>query len=93
MTQADIKNVFQGRCCCQLHDKKLPGKPDIILSKYKTIIVEHSYFCHGHEDSKYLVGPITKYWTEKINKNKDNDEKNEAALVALGWKMISGFWL
>lgn len=77
----------------RLHDKKLPGKPDIILPKYKTVIMVHGCFWHGHEGCKYFVIPKTNtlWWTEKINKNKDNDEKKEAALIALGWKIITVF--
>lgn len=77
----------------RLHDKKLPGKPDIILLKYKTVIMVHGCFLHGHEGCKYFVIPKTNtlWWTEKINKNKDNDEKNEAVLVTLGWKVIRVF--
>ncbi|MBC7885238.1 MAG: DNA mismatch endonuclease Vsr [Saprospiraceae bacterium] len=77
----------------RLHDKILPGKPDIILPKYKTIIMVHGCFWHGHKSCKYFVIPKTRteWWTEKINKNRANDEKNETALIALGWKVIQVF--
>jgi DNA mismatch endonuclease (patch repair protein) len=44
----------------RLHDKKLPGKPDIILSEYKTVIFIHGCFWHGHEGCKYFVVPKTR---------------------------------
>ena len=87
------KFLFSKGLRYRLHDKKLPGKPDIILPKYKTIIMVHGCFWHGHEGCKYFVIPKTRteWWTEKINKNQANDEKNETALIALGWKVIKVF--
>lgn len=54
----------------RLHDKKLPGKPDIVLKKYNTIIDVRGCFWQGHQESKYFVIPktTTKWWPEKINK-------------------------
>jgi DNA mismatch endonuclease, patch repair protein len=74
-----------------LHNKKLPGKPDIVLPKYKTIIFIHGCFWHGHTNCKYFVVPKTrtKWWTEKINRNKVNDEKAVKALRKDGWRVIT----
>ena len=73
-----------------LHNKKLPGKPDIVLTKYKTIIFVHGCFWHGHENCKYFVVPKTrtKFWLNKITANKANDEKTVKALRKDGWKVI-----
>ncbi|MBP6023711.1 very short patch repair endonuclease [Ferruginibacter sp.] len=75
----------------KLHDKKLPGKPDIVLPKYKTVIFVHGCFWHGHEGCKYYVVPKTRteWWLEKINKNKANDTKAIKALKKDGWKIIT----
>jgi len=75
----------------KLHDKKLPGKPDIVLPKYKTVIFVHGCFWHGHANCKYFSVPKTrtKWWTEKINGNKANDEKAVKALKKDGWKVIT----
>lgn len=75
----------------RLYDKKLPGKPDIVLSKYKTIIFVHGCFWHGHEGCRYFVIPKTKtdWWLEKINKNKKKDIENEEKLQKCGWKIIT----
>ena len=75
----------------KLHDKKLPGKPDIVLSKYKTVIFIHGCFWHGHKNCKYFVVPKTrtKWWTDKINANKTNDEKAVKALKKDEWKVIT----
>jgi len=55
----------------RLHDKKLPGKPDVILPKYKTVIFVNGCFWHGHQDCKYFVVPKTRteWWLNRINVN------------------------
>ena len=61
----------------KLHDKSLPGKPDIVLPKYKTVIFVHGCFWHGHSNCKYFVVPKTRtdWWLNKINGNISNDTK------------------
>ena len=73
----------------KLHDKKLPGKPDIVLPKYKTVIFIHGCFWHGHARCKYFTIPKTRtqWWTNKINTNKANDAKAVKALKKEGWKV------
>jgi DNA mismatch endonuclease, patch repair protein len=75
----------------KLHDKKLPGKPDIVLPKYRTVIFVHGCFWHGHTDCKYFVVPKTRtaWWTDKIKRNIANDEKAIKALNKKGWKIIN----
>jgi DNA mismatch endonuclease (patch repair protein) len=75
----------------KLHDKKLPGKPDIVLPKYKTVIFIHGCFWHGHADCKYYVVPKTRtdWWLNKINGNIANDKKAVSALKKDGWKIIT----
>ena len=73
-----------------LHDKKLPGRPDIVLPKYKTIVFIHGCFWHGHDNCKYYVVPKTRtgWWLNKINTNKANDAKAIKLLKKDGWKII-----
>lgn len=73
-----------------LHKKTLPGKPDIVLPKYKTVIFIHGCFWHGHKNCKYFVVPKTRtqWWLDKINRNRANDEKAVKALKKDGWKVI-----
>jgi DNA mismatch endonuclease, patch repair protein len=75
----------------KLHDKKLPGKPDIVLPKYKTVIFVHGCFWHGHANCKYFTIPKTRteWWMDKINTNKANDTKAIRALKKDGWKIIT----
>lgn len=74
----------------RLHDKKLPGKPDLVLAKYKTVIQIHGCFWHGHKGCKYFTIPSTRkdWWLNKINRTKEKDSENEAALDQLGWRTI-----
>ena len=73
-----------------LHNKDLPGKPDIVFPKYKTIILVHGCFWHGHENCRYFTIPKTrtKWWTDKINGNKMKDVKTAKLLKKAGWKII-----
>lgn len=75
----------------RLHDKKLPGKPDIVLKKHKTVIFIHGCFWHGHKDCKYYVIPKTRtqWWLNKINRNKDKDKKSTKVLQKEGWNVIT----
>jgi DNA mismatch endonuclease (patch repair protein) len=75
----------------KLHDKTLPGRPDIVLPKYKTVILIHGCFWHGHNGCKYFVVPKTRteWWLQKINGNIANDEKAVKALKKDGWKIIT----
>lgn len=74
----------------RLHDKKLPGHPDIVLPKYKTAIYVHGCFWHGHQDCKYFVVPKTRteWWLNKITRNISNDKINGMNILSLGWKKI-----
>jgi DNA mismatch endonuclease (patch repair protein) len=75
----------------KLHDKKLPGKPDIVLPKYKTVIFVHGCFWHGHKGCKYFVVPKTRteWWLNKINGNAERDKKAIKELKKLGYKIIN----
>ena len=75
----------------RLHDKKLPGRPDIVLPKYKTLVFVNGCFWHGHENCQYYVVPKTRtnWWLHKIETNKANDAKAVKALQKKGWKIIT----
>ncbi len=77
----------------RLHAKNLPGKPDIVLPKFKTVIFVHGCFWHGHRGCKYFVIPKTRtsWWRDKIDKNKANDLKNMKRLRQDHWKVITIF--
>lgn len=75
----------------RLHVKDLPGKPDVVLPKYKTIIFVHGCFWHGHTGCKYATVPKTRtdWWLNKINTNKANDKKAVQKLIKEGWQIIT----
>jgi len=68
----------------------LSGKPDIVLPKYHTCIFVNGCFWHKHEGCRYFVWPKNnaEFWKEKITKNVERDERNEAILRQSGWKVI-----
>ena len=73
----------------RINVKTLPGKPDIVLPKYKTIIFVNGCFWHGHNCKKgKLPSSNTDFWKEKISNNKSRDAKNSDLLVKLGCKVI-----
>ena len=75
----------------RIHDKKLPGKPDLVLPKYKTVIFIDGCFWHGHENCKYFVVPKTRteWWSEKINRNIINDKQSAKLLKENGWNILN----
>lgn len=74
----------------RLHNKKLPGTPDITLSKYHTVIFVNGCFWHGHEGCKYFVLPKTRteWWKQKIEKTIIRDRKAINDLKELGWNCL-----
>lgn len=74
----------------KLHDKTLPGKPDLVLPKYRAVIFVHGCFWHGHEGCRYFVVPKTRtdWWVNKIVTNTTNDKAAIEALQQAGWKII-----
>lgn len=77
------KNGYRYR----LNYSKLPGKPDIVLPKYKTVIFINGCFWHGHKGCKFFVIPKTRaeWWTEKINGTIERDEIKIKELKKNGW--------
>lgn len=77
----------------KLHDKTLPGKPDLVFPKLKTVVFVHGCYWHGHENCKYFVAPKTRtdWWLDKIGKNKIRDKENLLQLKKAGWKIITVF--
>ena len=73
------------------NDSRFPGKPDIVLPKYKTVIFVNGCFWHGHEGCRYFVWPKNNasFWRSKINGNIQRDARNVQLLVDRGWKIIT----
>lgn len=72
-----------------LHSKKLPGKPDLVLTKYRTVIQVRGCFWHGHTCiDGHVPKSRPKYWGPKLEGNKRRDRANDRRLRAMGWKVI-----
>jgi DNA mismatch endonuclease, patch repair protein len=73
----------------RLNVKNLPGTPDLVLPRYRTVIFVHGCFWHGHKNCKYSVIPKTRtdWWTHKIDKTKEKDSFNINELKNLGWEV------
>ncbi len=71
----------------RLHDKGLPGKPDIVFPRYRAVIFAHGCFWHGH-DCHLFKWPSTRpeFWQQKIGRNREVDARSEAALADAGWR-------
>ena len=72
------------------NDSRLPGKPDIVLPKYHTVIFVHGCFWHGHSGCKKYVIPHTntEFWIDKVSRNQKRDQEVWRRLEALGWSVI-----
>ena len=75
----------------RLHNKNLPGKPDIYLKKYNTAILIHGCFWHGHAGCRYFILPKTRseWWKNKIDRNILNDSVKSSALHRMGINVIT----
>jgi DNA mismatch endonuclease (patch repair protein) len=84
------KFLFANGYRYRLNVKTLPGKPDIVLPKYKTVIFINGCFWHGHEGCRYFVIPKTRteWWINKISDTQKRDREAETQLTDLGWKVI-----
>lgn len=75
----------------RLNYKRLPGHPDLVLRKYKTCIFINGCFWHGHEGCKYYTIPKTntEFWVNKVQRNKERDERVKHQLSQMGWNCIT----
>ena len=75
----------------RLHDSKLPGRPDIVLPKYKTAIFVNGCFWHGHENCHHFRLPKSKtqFWAEKISGNRRRDAARIAELGCANWRVFT----
>jgi len=74
----------------RINVRKLPGTPDIVMRKYRTVIFVNGCFWHGHEDCRFFRMPRTNtpFWEKKICRNKERDRQNERELREKGWNVV-----
>src|SRR5665213_1206916 len=84
------KFLFANGYRYKLHDKTLPGKPDIVLAKYRTVIFVHGCFWHGHKDCRnfILLKSNQDYWLPKMEKKLLRDVEVKEKMEKLGWDVI-----
>lgn len=71
----------------RLHDRRLPGKPDLVFPKYQAVIFVHGCFWHGHDCALFrLPKTRTEFWAAKINRNRDTDTQVSDKITLLGWR-------
>lgn len=85
------KALFEKGFRYRVNVKTLPGKPDIVLPKYRTAIFVNGCFWHGHSGCKYYTVPETniEFWVEKVRKNKERDAVNVQRLESLSWSVVT----
>lgn len=85
------KYLFSNGLRYRRNDRNLPGTPDIVLKKYKTVIFVNGCFWHMHEGCKYFVWPDNnaEFWKEKLSTNKERDKRNAQLLLENGWHIIT----
>lgn len=74
----------------RLHVKDMPGKPDLVFPKYRTVVFVHGCFWHHHAGCKYATMPSsrTDFWVNKLSDNVARDQYQYAALTGLGWRVL-----
>ena len=75
----------------RLNDPRLPGKPDIVMRRYRTCVFVNGCFWHGHEGCRYYKTPKTntEFWVNKVKRNKERDLKVQQKLAAMGWHSLT----
>jgi len=75
----------------RLHVRSLPGTPDIVLAKYRAVVMVHGCFWHGHDCPHGQIAAKTNaaFWREKIDANRRRDANKENALATLGWEVLT----
>lgn len=75
----------------RLHDRFLPGKPDIVMRKHKAVIMVHGCYWHRHPGCRNATTPSTRteFWVQKFEGTVERDKRNLADLTALGWRVIT----
>jgi len=84
------KRLFSQGFRYRKNDSRLPGKPDIVLSKYKTVIFDNGCFWHGHAGCRCFVWPKSnaEFWEAKIQGNIERDKANYKVLTNMGWRIL-----
>lgn len=84
------KELFARGLRYRLHDKRLPGKPDMVFSKFKAVIFVNGCFWHGHDCRLYREPKSNSaFWVSKISRNRENDKKTWHVLMQSDWRVLT----
>jgi DNA mismatch endonuclease (patch repair protein) len=74
----------------RLHRRDLPGSPDVVLSKHRTVVFVHGCFWHRHPGCRYTTTPKTRadFWTQKFKQNMERDHRQQQQLREMGWSVM-----
>lgn len=74
----------------RLHDRSLPGSPDLVFPRFQSVVFVHGCFWHVHEGCKFATKPSSRktFWKEKFDANRKRDRRNYDTLVASGWRVL-----
>lgn len=92
-TKAELlvrRHLFRHGFRYRVNDARLPGKPDIVLPKYKTVIFLHGCFWHAHQGCSHFVLPKTNspFWEQKLARNRQRDQEVTARLLRMGYRVL-----
>ena len=75
----------------RLHSRRLPGHPDVVLPKYRTVVFVHGCFWHRHNGCRFAYAPKSRvaFWNAKFQSNVERDRRNARELRGLGWKVVT----
>lgn len=83
------KYLFSRGLRYRLNVKDLPGKPDLVFPKYRTVVFVNGCFWHHHDCGRFhWPASNPEYWSQKINRNTERDQANYQKLKSLGWKVL-----
>ena len=90
------EKLVRSRCTARATDsgctaKDLPGRPDIVLPKYRTVVFVHGCFWHRHKGCRFAYTPKSRvaFWNDKFRSNIERDRRNSKALRKLGWRVLT----
>lgn len=85
------QSLFRSGFRFRVNVRTLPGTPDIVLPKYRTVIFVNGCFWHGHKGCKYYTIPETnvEFWVDKVHKNQERDALNNQRLESLSWSIVT----
>jgi DNA mismatch endonuclease (patch repair protein) len=86
-----VRRALHARGCrFRLHSRTLPGRPDIVLPRYRAVVLVHGCFWHGHRCQLFrLPGTRREFWREKIRRNRARDRRVLKSLAAAGWRAVT----